>query len=89
MDVVTFGNSDTYVMGQVQAGSFIVGDTVCIPLTNGETAARTVAGLIRGSKIIDRAETGKIAGVLLRVDEELVEKGAFLHGDCELEEDAE
>ena len=37
-------------------------------------------------KILDHAEKGQMVGLLIQLDKKLVEKGALMHGDCELEE---
>ncbi len=86
MDVISFTGIGKMLTGQVKSGSLVVGDTVCIPLKNGESAARVVDTIYRGTKIIDRAEKGQIAGLMVSIDEKLVEKGALLHSNCELEE---
>lgn len=86
MDVFTITGRGTVLTGQVKSGTIVVGDTVCIPLSNGETAARTVDGIEMFRKILDRAEKGQMVGLLIQVDKKLVEKGALMHGDCELEE---
>lgn len=85
MDVFTITGRGTVLTGQVKSGTIVVGDTVCIPLSNGETAARTVDGIEMFRKLLDRAEKGQMVGVLIQVDKKLVEKGALMHGDCELE----
>ena len=85
MDVFSITGRGTVMTGQVAAGSLAVGDPVCIPLENGETAARAVDGIEMFRKLVDRAEKGQRVGVLVQVDKKLVRKGALLHGDCELE----
>jgi len=89
MDVISFTSLDPLLTGQVKSGSIVVGDTVCIPLKNGETVARTVDKILKGTKPLDRADRGQIVGLMVQVDEKLVEKGAFLHSNCELEEVSE
>ncbi len=103
MNVVTFTNVSTFnnvstftgdelgtlLTGQVKSGSLVVGDTVCIPLKNDETAARTVDRVWKGMTPIERAEKGQIVGVMVEIDEKLVKKGALLHSNCELEEVSE
>ena len=86
MDVISFGGHGIMLTGQVKSGSAVAGVTVCSPLKNGESAARVVDTIYRGTKIIDRAENGQIAGLMVSIDEKLVEKGALLHSNCELKE---
>lgn len=86
MDVFTIRDQGTILTGQVLSGSLVVGDVVCIPLNNGETAARTVEGIEMFRKFLDRAEKGQAVGVLVQIDKKLVEKGALLNPGCELEE---
>jgi len=89
MDVISFTGPGTMLTGQVKSGSLVVGDTICIPLKNGKTAARTVDSVNRGSKLLERAEKGQIVGVNVLIDEKLVKKGALLHSNCELEDVSE
>jgi elongation factor Tu len=86
MDVFSIRDQGTILTGQVLSGSLVIGDVVCIPLKNGETAARTVEGIEMFRKLLDRAEKGQSVGVLVEIDKKLVEKGALLHPGCELEE---
>ena len=58
---------------------------VCVPLHNGDTAARTVDGIEMFRKVLERAEKGQMVGILVAVDKKLVEKGAMLEGGCEAE----
>ena len=85
MDAFTITDRGTVLTGQIKSGSLSVGDTVCVPLTNGETAARKVDSLEMRREILARAEKGQIVGVLVQlIDRKLVEKEALLHNDCEL-----
>jgi len=86
MDVFSITGRGVVMTGQVASGSIVVGDQVCIPLTNGETAARTVDGIEIFRKLLDRAEKGQMVGLLVQIDKDLVEKGALLHRNCEFEE---
>jgi len=83
MDAFAITGRGTVLTGQVASGSLAVGDTVCVPLQDGEIAARSVAGIEMFRKLLDRAEKGQMVGILVQVDNKLVEKGALLHSDCE------
>ena len=84
MDAFTITDRGTVLTGQIKSGSVSVGDTVCVPLTNGETAARKVGSLEMRREILERAEKGQIVGVLVQlIDRKLVGKAALLHSDCE------
>jgi len=85
MDAFAITGRGTVLTGQVATGSLEVGDPVCIPLNNGEIAARGVEGIEKFGKVLDRAEKGQIVGLLVEVDKKLVEKGSFMHSDCELD----
>jgi len=82
MDVFTITDRGTVLTGQVASGSLAVGDQVCIPLADGETAARSVDGIEMFRKLLDRAEKGQMVGILVQVDKKQVAKGALLHSDC-------
>jgi len=73
MDVFSISGQGTILTGQVVSGFLVVGDAVCIPLKNGETAARTVEGIEMFRKFLDRAEKGQVVGVLVQIDKKLVE----------------
>lgn len=83
MDAFAITGRGTVLTGQVASGSLEVGDTVCVPMQNGETAAQTVDGIEMFRKLLERAEKGQMVGILVQVDNKLVEKGAMLHSDCE------
>lgn len=83
MDAFSITGRGTVLTGQVASGAVVVGDPVCVPLQNGETAARKVDGIEMFRKVLDRAEKGQMVGILVQVDKKQVEKGAMLHGDCE------
>jgi len=89
MDVFSIRDNGTILTGQVASGSLVVGDVVCIPLKSGETAARTVEGIEMFRKFLDLAEKGQSVGVLVEIDEKLVEKGTLLHHNYELDEVSE
>jgi translation elongation factor EF-Tu-like GTPase len=89
MDVFAIAGRGTVLTGQVATGSVTVGDTVCVPLQNGETAALGVDGIEMFRKVLERAEQGQMVGILVHVDKKQVEKGALLHGDCEAGDVAE
>jgi translation elongation factor EF-Tu-like GTPase len=89
MDVFTITDRGTVLTGQVKSGSISTGDTVCIPLKDGDVAARTVNGIERFRKILDHAEKGQMVGLLVEVDKKQVKKGELLHDDCELTEQSE
>jgi translation elongation factor EF-Tu-like GTPase len=82
MDVFAITGRGTVLTGQVATGSVAVGDLVCVPLQNGETAALGVDGIEMFRKVLDRAEQGQMVGILVDVDKKQVQKGALLHGDC-------
>lgn len=82
MDAFAITGRGTVLTGQVASGSLEVGDTVCVPMQNGETAAQTVDGIEMFRKLLERAEKGQMVGILVQVDNKLVEKGAMLHSDC-------
>ena len=86
MDAFAITGRGTVLTGQVATGSLEVGDTVCVPLQDGETAAQTVDGIEMFRKLLERAEKGQMVGILVQVDNKLVEKGALLHSDCEAAE---
>ena len=88
MEVFTITGRGTVLTGQVLSGSVTVGENVCIPLLDGETAPRIVEGIELMRKQLDRAEKGQIVGVLLQVDKKKVEKGGLLHSNCEPVEEA-
>jgi len=83
MDVFSITGRGTVLTGQVAAGSLAVGDTVCVPLQDGEIAARSVDGIEMFRKLLERAEKGQMVGILVQVDNKRVEKGAMLHSDCD------
>jgi len=83
MDAFAITGRGTVLTGQVASGSLAVGDTVCVPLQDGAVAARSVDGIEMFRKLLDRAEKGQMVGILVQVDNKLVEKGATLHSDCE------
>jgi len=83
MDAFAVTGRGTVLTGQVASGSLAVGDTVCVPLQDGEFAARSVDGIEMFRKLLERAEKGQMVGILVQVDNKLVEKGAMLHSDCE------
>lgn len=89
MDAFTIAGRGTVLTGKVKSGSIVVGDPVCIPLNNGETAARVVNGIEMFRKILERAEEGQMVGLLLQVEKDQVDKGAMLHSNCEPEGDLE
>jgi elongation factor Tu len=82
MDVFTITGRGTVLTGQVASGSLTVGEQVCVPLQDGETAARNVDGIEMFRKMLERAEKGQMVGILVQVDKKQVEKGALLHTDC-------
>ena len=45
MDVFTITDRGTVMTGQVKSGSISAGETVCIPLTNGEIAPSTIESI--------------------------------------------
>jgi len=83
MDAFAITGRGTVLTGQVASGSLEVGDTVCVPLQDGQTAAHTVDGIEMFRKLLERAEKGQMVGILVQVDNKLVEKGALLHNNCE------
>ena len=86
MDVFSITGRGVVMTGQVASGSIVVGNHVCIPLTNGETAPRIIEGIEMFRKLLDRAEKGQRVGLLVQIDKDLVEKGALLHRNCDFEE---
>lgn len=77
----------TVVAGRVKSGSVTVGDTLCIPLTSGDTQARTVEGIERFRKLMEQADEGQHAGFLVgELEAQLVAKGEVMTGDCEVSE---
>ena len=86
MDVFTITGRGTVLTGKVLSGSLVAGDVVCVPLRDGEFAARRVDSIQMTRKVIERAEEGQLIAVLLQVDKDQVEKNAVMHGDCKLDE---
>lgn len=86
MDVFNITDRGTVLTGKVDTGFVVVGDSVCVPLTNGETAARTIDGIEMFRKLVERAEKGQWVGLMVQVDKNLVEKGALMQGGCEPED---
>ena len=85
MDAFTITDRGTVLTGQIKSGSVSVGDTVCVPLTNGDTAARKVDSIDVSRETVERAEEGQNVAVLVQlIDKDLVEEEALLHSDCEL-----
>jgi len=83
MDVFAVTGRGTIMTGQVASGSVAVGGTVCVPLENGETAALSVDGIEMFRKVLERAESGQMVGLLVKVDKKLVKRGTVLHDNCE------
>jgi elongation factor Tu len=86
MDAFTVSGQGTVLTGRIAAGSVSVGDTVCVPLKDGETVARSLKGIEMFRKLLERAEAGQTVGLLVDVDSKQVEKGAMLHADCVLDQ---
>jgi elongation factor Tu len=86
MDAFTVSGQGTVVTGQISTGAVSLGDTVCVPLKNGETVARPVKGIEMFRKLLERAEAGQTVGLLVDVDSKQVEKGTTLHADCVLDQ---
>ncbi len=83
MDAMSIAGGGTVVTGKVDTGSIGVGETVCVPLTSGTSAGRTVGGIEQFSKLLERARAGQHVGILVRdVDEEVVSRGSNLTGGC-------
>jgi len=85
MDAFSITGRGTVLTGQVASGSLAVGDPICVPLQNGETAARYVDGIEMFRRVFERAEKGQMVGILVQVDNKLVEIGALLHSNCKPE----
>ncbi len=82
-DAFTISGRGVVLTGQVRSGSLVVGDVVCVPLTNGERSPLPVTGIELFRQVLDRAETGDNVGVLVELDNaRMVETGAVLHTDC-------
>lgn len=88
-DAFAIANRGTVLTGRVKSGSIVVGDPVCIPLNNGETAARFIDGIELFQKHLERVEVGLNVGILLQVEEDQVKIGAMLHSNCKPEGDSE
>lgn len=89
MDAFAITGQGTVMTGQIKSGSIYVGDTVCIPLTNGETVGRPVTGIEMFRKQVESAEAGQLVGVLVEVDRKLVSRETVLHSDCTLADNGE
>jgi len=86
VDVFSITGRGIVMTGRVEAGSLVVGDVVCIPLTSGEAVAREVTGIEMFRKLLERTEVGQNVGILVaEVDRKEVKKGERLHTDCEIE----
>jgi GTPase len=73
----------TVIFGLIKSGAVKVGDTACVPMTNGETIPRTVTAIERSRKILDKAEEGQTVGLLVpELKSSLVAKGEILDGNC-------
>jgi elongation factor Tu len=82
MDVFTISGRGAVMTGQVSSGSISVGDTVCVPLKNGETVARPVTGIEMFRKLLERAEKGQLVGLLVDYDSKQIREDGQLHSDC-------
>jgi elongation factor Tu len=86
MDAFSITGRGTVVTGRVSTGSLVSGDTVCVPLISGETVARKVDGIELFQKVLERAEAGKMAGILVQdVDSKAVKRQGDLTTKCKLE----
>ncbi len=86
MDAFTVTERGTVLTGQVATGSLVAGDTVCVPLNSGETVGRKVDAIELFRKVLERAEAGKMVGILVQnIDSKAVKLQDDLHTDCELE----
>lgn len=84
-DAFAITGKGTVLTGQIATGVVSVGDTICIPLTSGETLPRELKGIERFRDLLEKAEAGQIVGLLVEdVDRKLVAKGEFVDSDCEL-----
>jgi len=89
MDVFSIRGTGVVLTGLVSSGVINVGDTVCVPLESGGTAAHKVGGLEMFRKLLERAEAGQNVGILIEgIDHKAVKKGGTLHSDCQLEKDS-
>jgi len=90
MDVFSITGRGVVMTGRVGSGVVEVGDTVCVPLESGDTAAHEVMGLEMFRKQLESASAGQNVGVLIEgIDRKSVLKGGTLHAGCHREEQAE
>jgi len=83
-DAFAITGRGTVILGRINSGVVTVGDTACVPLTNGEVMPRTVTAIERSRQIIDQAEEGQTVGLLVaELKSSLVAKGEILDGNCE------
>jgi translation elongation factor EF-Tu-like GTPase len=84
-DSFAITDKGTVVYGRVKTGVVTVGNTVCIPLTTGETVPRVVKIIERTRKLLERVEAGQVAGLFVDdLEPKLVAKGQPAHRNCEL-----
>jgi elongation factor Tu len=75
-DVFSITGRGTVVTGRVERGTIKVGDPVEIVGMQDEKQSSTVTGVEMFRKLLDRAEAGDNAGILLRgIEKEAVERG--------------
>jgi elongation factor Tu len=75
-DVFSITGRGTVVTGRVERGAIKVGDAVDIVGMREEKMSSTVTGVEMFRKLLDRAEAGDNAGILLRgIDKDEVERG--------------
>ena len=78
-DVFSITGRGTVVTGRVERGAIKVGEPVEIIGMQEEKQTSTVTGVEMFRKLLDRAEAGDNAGILLRgIDKEAVERGMVL-----------
>ena len=84
-DAFAITGKGTVLTGQIATGVVSVGNTICIPMTSGDTLPRELKGIERFRDLLEKAEAGQIVGLLVEdVDRKLVAKGEFVDADCEL-----
>jgi len=83
-DAFAITGRGTVIFGRIKIGAVTVGDTTCVPLTNGEIIPRTVNAIEKSREILEKAEAGQTVGLLVaELKSSLVAKGEILDGNCE------
>jgi elongation factor Tu len=78
-DVFSITGRGTVATGRVERGAIKVGDAVDIVGMQAEKMSSTVTGIEMFRKLLDQAEAGDNAGILLRgIDKEAIERGMVI-----------